>query len=390
MTLTQWLSGPNGQLLSSSAVIVILILMLFMSVRLYVSYRNKRIYRLLITAIPIIIIKQCLLVVLAYPGWSLSPFLHLAFTILQILSFIIINFVFMKLYTHRTAQLKVIPFIIMSMMTFVIAGIQFAIMPNSMDTVVHAQAFTYPALDFYGLIVIFMIMLDTRSAHMSSKYYASLIVFFASELARLSNAYVFHGSLTWLLTISQLLPIVYYTLLFILLFEWVIERLMFTYQSSIMDGLTGLYNRRHFYSKAEQLLLSSKPMAIIFCDIDNFKKLNDTHGHHKADGVLKQVSEIIKEESSGIGSAGRYGGEELLSCISTERVKPEIVAESIRRRVEQETMVTISVGFSTSKESKAVQEMIKQADEAMYYSKTTGKNKVTPFKSSAASKKSKA
>ncbi|OME78249.1 GGDEF domain-containing protein [Paenibacillus sp. FSL A5-0031] len=390
MTLTQWLSGPNGQLLSSSAVIVILILMLFMSVRLYVSYRNKRIYRLLITAIPIIIIKQCLLVVLAYPGWSLSPFLHLAFTILQILSFIIINFVFMKLYTHRTAQLKVIPFIIMSMMTFVIAGIQFAIMPNSMDTVVHAQAFTYPALDFYGLIVIFMIMLDTRSAHMSSKYYASLIVFFASELARLSNAYVFHGSLTWLLTISQLLPIVYYTLLFILLFEWVIERLMFTYQSSIMDGLTGLYNRRHFSSKAEQLLQSNKPMAIIFCDIDNFKKLNDTHGHHKADGVLKQVSEIIKEESSGIGSAGRYGGEELLSCISTERVKPEIVAESIRRRVEQETMVTISVGFSTSKESKVVQEMIKQADEAMYYSKTTGKNKVTPFKSSAASKKSKA
>lgn len=182
MTLTQWLSGPNGQLLSSSAVIVILILMLFMSVRLYVSYRNKRIYRLLITAIPIIIIKQCLLVVLAYPGWSLSPFLHLAFTILQILSFIIINFVFMKLYTHRTAQLKVIPFIIMSMMTFVIAGIQFAIMPNSMDTVVHAQAFTYPALDFYGLIVIFMIMLDTRSAHMSSKYYASLIVFLQASL----------------------------------------------------------------------------------------------------------------------------------------------------------------------------------------------------------------
>jgi diguanylate cyclase (GGDEF)-like protein len=276
------------------------------------------------------------------------------------------------------------------MMTFVIAGIQFAITPVTMETVVHAQAFTFPALDFYGLIVIFMIMLDTRSANMSSKYYASLIVFFASELARLSNAYVFHGSLTWLLTISQLLPIVYYTLLFILLFEWVIERLMFTYQSSIMDGLTGLYNRRHFYSRAEQLLQRNKPMAIIFCDIDNFKKLNDTHGHHKADGVLKQVSEIIKEESSGIGSAGRYGGEELLSCISLERVKPEIVAESIRRRVEQETMVTISVGFSTSKESKVVQEMIKQADEAMYYSKTTGKNKVTPFKSSAIPKKSKA
>ncbi|WP_139997709.1 sensor domain-containing diguanylate cyclase [Paenibacillus paridis] len=390
MSMTQWLSGPTGQLLSSSAVIVILILMLLMSVKLYASYRNKRIYRLLITAIPLIVVKQCLLVVLAYPGHAFSPWLYLAFTVLQIISFIIINFVFMKLYTHRSAQLKVIPFIIMSMLAIVIAGIQFAFTPFTTETVVGSQAFTFPALDFYGLIVIFMIMLDTRSAHMSSKYYASLIVFFASEVARLANAYVFHDSLSWLVIVSQLLPIVYYSLLFILLFEWVIDRLMQTYQSSIVDGLTGLYNRRHFYSKAQQLLQSSKSIAIIFCDIDNFKKLNDTHGHHKADGVLKQVAEIMKEESSGIGSAGRYGGEELLSCISTEQVKPEIVAESIRRRVEQETMVTVSVGFSTTKESKDVQEMIKQSDEAMYVSKTTGKNKVSPFKMPAAYKKSKA
>ncbi|RCW49368.1 GGDEF domain-containing protein [Paenibacillus prosopidis] len=388
MTIMQWLAGLSGQLLSSSAVIVILILMLIMSVRLYVSYRNKRIYRLLITAIPIIIAKQCLLVVLAYPGWSLTPWLYLSFNILQIISFIIINFVFMKLYTPRTAQLKVVPFIIMSMLTFVIAGIQFAITPFTSETLLNAEAFTFPALDFYGLIVIFMIMLDTRSADLTSKYYMSLIVFFANELARLANAYVFHGSLSWLILLGHLLPIVYFTLLFILLFEWVIERLMSTYQSSIMDGLTGLYNRRHFAAKAELLLRSSKAIAVIFCDIDNFKKLNDTHGHHKADGVLKQVAEIIKEESSGIGAAGRYGGEELVACISTERVKPELVAESIRRRVEQETPVTISVGFSTSKESKAVQDMIKQADEAMYHSKMTGKNKVTPFKSITAFKKS--
>lgn len=381
MTITQWLAGLSGQLLSSSAVIVILILMLIMSVRLYVSYRNKRIYRLLITAIPIIIVKQCLLVVLAYPGLSLTPWLYLSFNILQIISFIIINFVFMKLYTPRTAQLKVVPFIIMSMLTFVIAGIQFAITPFTAETVLEPEAFTFPALDFYGLIVIFMIMLDTRSADLTSKYYMSLIVFFANELARLANAYVFHGSLSWLILLGHLLPIVYFTLLFMLLFEWVIERLISTYQSSIMDGLTGLYNRRHFAAKAELLLRSNKAMAVIFCDIDNFKKLNDTHGHHKADGVLKQVAEIIKEESSGIGAAGRYGGEELLACISTERVKPELVAESIRRRVEQETPVTISVGFSTSKESKAVLDMIKQADEAMYHSKMTGKNKVTPFKS---------
>ncbi|WP_424768969.1 diguanylate cyclase [Paenibacillus sp. sgz302251] len=388
MTITQWLAGPNGQLFSSSAVIVILIMMLMMSVRLYVSYRNKQIYRLLITTISLMLVKQGLLAALSVPGLTNSPWLYLSLTVLQIVSFIIINFVFMKLYTHRTAQLKVVPFLFMILTAFVIAGIQWAAAPFAEETARSVGSLTFPVLDFYGLIVIFMILLGTKGAEMNSKYYMSLVVFFTNDLARLADVYAFHGSLPWLVLLQYVLPIVYFTLLFILLFEWVIERLISTYQSSIADGLTGLYNRRHFAMKAEQLLSSNKPMAVIFCDIDNFKRINDTHGHNKADVLLKQVADIIKEESSSIGSAGRYGGEELLACISTEGVKPELVAESIRRRVEQETMVTISVGYSTSKESSTVQEMINQADEAMYHSKTTGKNKVTKFKLPTALKKS--
>ncbi|MNZ70727.1 putative diguanylate cyclase YcdT [compost metagenome] len=380
MTITQWLSGSNVQLFSSSAVIVILVLMLFMSFKLHARYRNKLTYRWLITALTIIVVKQCLQIVLAYPGCSWSPWLYLSFSILQIISFIIINFVFMKLYTERTAMLKGLPFIVMGVLAIVIAGIQLAITPFSLETEFTSQTFAFPALDFYGITVIFMILVGTRNADMDAKYSASLIVFFVGELARLADLYVFQSELAWLRLLGQLLPIIYYTLLFMLLFDWVLGRLMTTYQSSITDGLTGLYNRRHFQLKAEQLLDNSKSMAIIFCDIDNFKKLNDTHGHHKADGVLKQVAEIMKEESSGIGSAGRYGGEELLACLKTDKVKPELVAESIRRRVEQETMVTVSVGYSTTKESKVIQEMIKQADEAMYHSKTTGKNKVSAFK----------
>ncbi|MDQ0112737.1 GGDEF domain-containing protein [Paenibacillus harenae] len=389
MTIIEWLTGPNGQLFSSAAVIIILILMLFMSIKLYVSYRNKQTYKWLAGAIPLIIAEQVLLILLAYPGWSLSPWIYLSATVLQIISFIIINFVFMKLYTHRSAQLKVIPFIIMMMLTIVIAGVQFAIQPFASGTVPAGSIMTFPALDFYAVIVTFMILLDTRGAEMNAKYNASLIVFFVYELSRLADDYLFQGSLPWLILLSHLLPIIYYTILFLLLFDWVIDRLISTYQSSVVDGLTGLYNRRHFTARAQKLLAQNRPMAIIFCDIDNFKKLNDTYGHHKADGVLKQVSEIIKEETSGIGSAGRYGGEELLACMSADKVKPEIVAEAIRRRVEQETMVTISVGVSTNKEGKEVQDLVKQADEAMYRSKTTGKNKVTMFKAiSAASKKS--
>lgn len=385
MTMMQWLSGPNGVLFSSTSVIVILILMLFMSIKLYASYRNKQTYRWLIAAIALMMARQIGLIALAFPGRELSPWIYLASGMLQIVSFIIINFVFMKLYTYRTAELRSLPFLLMAGATFILAVAQYAIAPFGADEAGGSSPASFPLLDVYMIVVTLIILLATRIADMSSKYYAGLIVYFVCELARMADDYIFHGGQPWFPLLGLLLPIVYFSLMFMLLFEWVIERLLSTYQSSIVDGLTGLYNRRYFSAKADSLLKDSKSMAIIFCDIDNFKKLNDTQGHLKADIVLKRVAEIIKEEASGIGSAGRYGGEELLACINTERVKPDSVAESIRRRVESETIVTVSVGYSTSKDSGTVQEMVKQADTAMYYSKTTGKNRVSSFKALPAS-----
>ncbi|GBG06074.1 GGDEF domain-containing protein [Paenibacillus agaridevorans] len=387
MTMMQWLTGPNGVLFSSTSVIVVLILMLFMSIKLYASYRNKVTYRWLIAAISLMMAKQAVLIGLAFSRQSLPPWIYLASSLLGIVSFIIINFVFMKLYTYRTAQLRSLPFLIMAGATGALAAAQYAVAPSGSGTSGEGLIVSFPLLDVYMIVVTLIILLATRVADLSPKYYTGLIVYFIGELARMADAYVFHGGQPWLLLLGLLLPIVYFSLMFMLLFEWVIERLMSTYQSSIVDGLTGLYNRRHFSSKADALLKGSKSMAIIFCDIDNFKRLNDTQGHLKADIVLKRVAEIIKEEASSIGSAGRYGGEELLACISTERVKPDVVAESIRKRIESETIVTVSVGFSTSKESGSVQEMVKQADEAMYYSKMNGKNRVSSFKSLPASAK---
>ncbi|ACT02635.1 GGDEF domain-containing protein [Paenibacillus sp. JDR-2] len=387
MTILTWLTGPNGQLISSACVIIILILMLFMSTRLYTSYRNKRIYRLLTLTIPLFMVQNTILAMLAYPEQKLPPWLHIVSMILQIVSFIIINFVYMKLYTHRGAQIKVMPFVLLIVLTFVIAAAQSVFMDPSDDNLLPGGQYRLLGLDFYSLIVTFMILLGTKGAEMNGRFSASLITYFILDLSRIADGYVFHGSVDWLVLLSYFLPVVYFMQLFLLLFEWVIERLMMTYQSSITDGLTGLYNRRHFTSKAEQILQRQKGLAVIFCDIDNFKKLNDTQGHHKADGVLKQVAEIMKEESAGIGAAGRYGGEELLACISTDRVKPDRVAESIRSRVEKETIVTVSVGVSTSKDGKEVVQLIKLADEAMYHSKTTGKNKVSLFSSLPSSKK---
>lgn len=76
-----------------------------------------------------------------------------------------------------------------------------------------------------------------------------MIVYFTADLALVTDRYVFQGGMPVLLVLSRMLPVVYFTLLFLLLFEWVLERLLTTYRSSITDGLTGLYNRRHFQQR---------------------------------------------------------------------------------------------------------------------------------------------
>ncbi|UVI27961.1 GGDEF domain-containing protein [Paenibacillus spongiae] len=377
MMILQGLAGPTGQTFASACVLTILVLMLFMANRLYKSYRRNRIYLLLMFILPIIMVQQGIVIALGSPSLYQYPYLHLLSSLLGLLSFIIINFVFMKLYTQPSSRLKGFPFLFMSLGAIIIAGIQVALAPELLNMPVGEESFSMLALDFYGLVINFAIFLNLRGMEQRFHYSASLIIFFVYQLANVADVYVFHGGVPMLAVLTHLLPVIYYTLMFLLLFEWVIERLLMTFQSSITDGLTSLYNRRHFNKKAEQLLQEYKRVAIIFCDIDNFKKLNDTHGHHKADGVLKQVAEIIKEETAGIGAAGRYGGEELLGLVAAPGIKPETVAEQIRSRVEHETMVTVSVGVSITHEGNSIEEVVRQADEAMYQSKTSGKNKVT-------------
>jgi diguanylate cyclase (GGDEF)-like protein len=148
------------------------------------------------------------------------------------------------------------------------------------------------------------------------------------------------------------------------------------YNSSIRDGLTQLYNRKYFYNRVGQHIAARIAISVIFSDIDNFKKLNDTKGHHMGDQVLKQVAGILKEEADQIGICGRYGGEEMVVLVTDTETDPAELAERIRARIEAETIVTVSMGFSRYRKNVTADELIKQADEAMYKAKTSGKNKV--------------
>ena len=176
MTMAQWLAGPNGQLLSSLSAIVILSLMLFMAVKLYISYSNKTVYRWLIAAISLLAAQQGTLAALAAPALRLPASVELFANVLQIVSFIIINFVFMKLYTNRSAQLKVVPFLLMAALAAALTAVQFFLEPYGADT---GGTAAFPLLDLYGIVVTLIILLATRSADMNTKFYAGLVVYFS-------------------------------------------------------------------------------------------------------------------------------------------------------------------------------------------------------------------
>lgn len=155
-----------------------------------------------------------------------------------------------------------------------------------------------------------------------------------------------------------------------------------SYRDSVLDMLTGLYNRRHFNVLLKRYVEREMGVSVIFVDLDNFKKLNDTQGHEAGDIALKSVASILKEEVDGKGFAGRYGGEEMVLLVTNEDLNIDEFAERVRYRVEHESMprVTASIGFARWDNGITSAELVDRADKAMYHSKTTGKNKVTGYR----------
>jgi diguanylate cyclase (GGDEF)-like protein len=170
-----------------------------------------------------------------------------------------------------------------------------------------------------------------------------------------------------------------YTVLLLSLMDHSLLIMQSSYVSAITDPLTGLFNRRYFTTYITKCIERNIPVHVIFFDIDNFKKLNDTQGHKKGDEILKQVASIIMEEIEGIGIAGRYGGEEMVALVQNVDVDMSELTERIRSRIEQESIVTSSIGYRIFETGLAPEALIKQADEAMYIAKTTGKNKVVRY-----------
>lgn len=167
------------------------------------------------------------------------------------------------------------------------------------------------------------------------------------------------------------------------------------------DSLTGLSNRRGFEEEVRHLVkdvifAKENPEArkhfyidsisIIFFDIDNFKKFNDTYGHKTGDQVLKQISQIISQKVRSIDFVGRWGGEELVvALIGSHEEDAYLKAEEIRRAIKSRVKikgekVTVSIGIAELKSKLDFEDLIKQADKAMYAAKKErGKDNVVRF-----------
>lgn len=157
------------------------------------------------------------------------------------------------------------------------------------------------------------------------------------------------------------------------------------------DGLTGLMNKRALAEIGAQKVRSAtrfrKPLALLICDLDHFKKVNDTYGHDMGDVVLKGFSDVLKRVKRDTDVVGRFGGEEfVIVCEETDADGAALLAERIRAELEATMFatelgslnVTCSVGVATFPGAAGEWEgLFKATDDALYASKRSGRNRVT-------------
>jgi two-component system chemotaxis family response regulator WspR len=164
-----------------------------------------------------------------------------------------------------------------------------------------------------------------------------------------------------------------------------------------LDGLTGIANRRRFDETIKnewfRAFRDKRTLSVIMCDIDLFKKYNDTHGHLAGDLCLKKVAAVLTANLKRPADlAARYGGEEFVLMLpDTEQAGALLVAEQCREKVEALALaspnsdvlkvVTVSIGVASMipEREASFEDLVDMADRAMYEAKNSGRNRVMHF-----------
>jgi len=153
------------------------------------------------------------------------------------------------------------------------------------------------------------------------------------------------------------------------------------------DELTGLSNRRHFMEYIQSEIANAhrykKPLALVMCDLDHFKAVNDTYGHGVGDLLLQAISMVLSNETRKGELAARIGGDEFAIVLTqTPLEKGKMFTERIRRSISEISLdeiispITLSLGITELKPNESIDTFLKRADMAMYKAKKSGRNKV--------------
>jgi diguanylate cyclase (GGDEF)-like protein/PAS domain S-box-containing protein len=156
------------------------------------------------------------------------------------------------------------------------------------------------------------------------------------------------------------------------------------------DSLTGVYSRRHFIEMSEDIIRlmrrKDRPMALLMADLDNFKKINDIHGHQAGDKALIAFADTCRQVIRESDLLGRLGGEEFAIVLpETSLLQAHALAERLREATaaivvslpEKEIRLTVSIGLSELSASDAsISPMMRRADIALYRAKAEGRNRV--------------
>jgi two-component system cell cycle response regulator len=157
------------------------------------------------------------------------------------------------------------------------------------------------------------------------------------------------------------------------------------------DALTQLKNRRLFYTQAEQNLAdcrrNERDMSVLVLDIDHFKKVNDTYGHHTGDEVLIRVAKLLSRMVRAVDTVARFGGEEFAVLMpETNKLGAAVLGERIRSVIEKEHIVvdgqtiavTASLGIATlaAEQVESIDQLLSIADRRLYLAKNGGRNRI--------------
>jgi len=159
---------------------------------------------------------------------------------------------------------------------------------------------------------------------------------------------------------------------------------------SIVDGLTQLYNSRHFYNQLRMEIDRAdrygQPLTLLLLDLDDFKQFNDAYGHIEGDHVLLRLGQVVKRCLRQTDSAYRYGGEEFTillpmttnadGFVTAERIRTEFKKEPFSPGPGQDVHVTVSIGLAQYKLQEDMKTFVHRVDQLMYQGKKNGKDRV--------------